>query len=64
MAEDKAKKAKAKAVSENVEIVRVEWHGQDRIESNDDEGNTIFVEELFQTGVDAEGNPQYLGRMA
>ena len=50
--------------SENVEIIRVEWQGQDMIEFTDDEGNTIYAEELFQTGVDEEGNPQYLGRMA
>ena len=60
------------AVSENVEIVRVEWHGQDMIESTDEEGNTIYIEELFQTGthsiLDDEGIliatiPVYLGRI-
>ena len=60
------------AVSENVEIVRVEWHGQDMIESTDEEGNTIYIEELFQTGthsiLDDEGTliatiPVYLGRI-
>ena len=60
------------AVSENVEIVRVEWHGQDMIESTDEEGNTIYAEELFQTGTqditDEAGNvvaiiPVYLGRI-
>jgi hypothetical protein len=46
--------------SENVEIVRVEWNGQDRVLGSipllDDEGNPTgeteegYVEELFQTG--------------
>jgi hypothetical protein len=48
------------AVSENVEIVRVEWAGQDKVLGSipllDDEGNPTgeteegYVEELFQTG--------------
>jgi hypothetical protein len=48
------------AVSENVEIVRVEWAGQDKVSGSfpllDEEGNPTgeteegYVEELFQTG--------------
>jgi len=58
--------------SEHVEIIRVEFNGQDMIESTDEEGNTIYVEELFQTGTqditDEAGTliatiPVYLGRI-
>ena len=63
--------------SEHVEIIRVEFNGQDMIESTlvDDNGiETIgYQEQLFQTGTqditDETGNvittvPVYLGRMA
>jgi hypothetical protein len=40
-------------------IIRVERNGQDMI----DDGEGGFVEQLFQTDVDAESNPIFLGRM-
>jgi len=59
---------------EHIACLRVEWHGQDRVESTDPEtGETTYVEEYFQTGtqdiLDDEGNviatvPVYLGRFA
>lgn len=54
--------------SEHVEIIRVEFLGQDRVVTGtDEEGNPIFEEQLFQVGeaVDEEGNSHqvYLGRM-
>lgn len=61
---------------EHIECVRVEWFGQDRVPVEqpvlDEDGNptgemeTVYVEQLFQTGttVDELGNeyPVYLGR--
>lgn len=66
---------------EHIECVRVEWNGQDRVPVEqpvlDEDGNptgemeTVYVEQLFQTGTqdvrDEQGNviattPVYLGR--
>jgi hypothetical protein len=40
--------------SEHVQVIKVEWLGQDR----------IIETQLFQTGEDEEGNPIYLGRIS
>jgi hypothetical protein len=41
--------------SPNADLVRVEWLGQDIVGEE---------EQLFQTSIDEEGNPVYLGRIS
>lgn len=48
------------------ELIRVEWRGQDMTDTGevDADGNAIYEKQLFQTGVDADENPEYLPRCA
>lgn len=60
------------AETDNAKIIKVEWHGQDMIESADEEGNPTYVQELFQVGTTepveledgsmSEARPVHLGR--
>jgi hypothetical protein len=52
--------------NEIAELIRVEWLGQDVVDTGavDDDGNQIYELQPFQTGVDADGNPIYLTRIA
>lgn len=55
--------------SEHGEVVRIEWHGQDKVQTGTDEdGNPVIEEQLFQTGTreneDGTTSPIYLGRIS
>jgi hypothetical protein len=56
----------AQGGSEIAELVRVEWYGQDMVDTGevDEDGNAIIERQPFLTGTDANGNPVYLPRFA